>query len=67
MVQLYGVTTEDTNKVEVKKDEEKKEENFAERKGKLTTNVDLSKYDKGKSVKLWLPIPQDSEYQKITN
>lgn len=58
---------EDTNKVEVKKDEEKKEENFAERKGTLTTNVDLSKYDKGKSVKLWLPIPQDSEYQKISN
>ncbi|MDU1878672.1 MAG: transglutaminase, partial [Finegoldia magna] len=57
---------EDTNKVEIKK-EEKKEENFAERKGTLTTNVDLSKYEKGKSVKLWLPIPQDSEYQKITN
>ena len=57
---------EDTNKVEIKK-EENKEENFAERKGTLTTNVDLSKYDKGKSVKLWLPIPQDSEYQKISN
>ncbi len=57
---------QDSNKVEIKK-EEKKEENFTERKGTLTTNVDLSKYEKGKSVKLWLPIPQDSEYQKITN
>ena len=32
----------------------------------LTTDVDMSKYPEGQVVKVWLPIPQDDEYQTIT-
>ncbi len=59
-------TKENTNKIEVKKDKEE-DKKFPERKGTLTAQVDLSKYDKGKTAKLWLPIPQDNDYQKISN
>ena len=34
---------------------------------KLTTTVDMSKYEKGKVVKVWVPVPQTDEYQTITD
>ena len=33
----------------------------------LTTTVDMSKYDAGKVVKVWVPVPQSDEYQTITD
>lgn len=33
----------------------------------MTTYIDMSKYDAGKVVKVWVPIPQDDEYQKVTD
>ncbi|MDO5649136.1 MAG: transglutaminase-like domain-containing protein [Gallicola sp.] len=37
------------------------------KKGTFTTDVDMSKYDKGKVVRLWVPIPQTNGYQTIEN
>ena len=33
----------------------------------MTVYIDMSKYDAGKEVKVWVPVPKDDEYQKITN
>lgn len=33
----------------------------------MTTNIDMSKYDKGKVVKAWIPVPQTEDYQTISN
>ncbi|MBR3126048.1 MAG: fibronectin type III domain-containing protein [Mogibacterium sp.] len=33
----------------------------------MSTYIDMSKYEKGKVVKVWVPIPQDDEFQKITD
>lgn len=36
--------------------------------GTVTANIDMSKYEKGKTVRVWLQKPQDVEgYQRITN
>ena len=33
--------------------------------GTVNNTVDLSKYEKGKKVRLWIPVPQSSEYQTV--
>jgi transglutaminase-like putative cysteine protease len=33
--------------------------------GTVTANVDLTQYEAGKVVRLWLNVPQDYEYQKV--
>ena len=33
----------------------------------MTVNIDMSKYDKGKEVKVWVPVPQTEEFQEISN
>ena len=33
--------------------------------GTVSYNVDLSKYEKGKVVRLWLPVAQSNEYQTV--
>lgn len=33
--------------------------------GTVTYSIDMSSYDKGKAVKVWLPIPTTSDYQEI--
>ena len=33
--------------------------------GAVNNTVDLSKYEKGKKVRLWIPVPQSSEYQTV--
>ena len=35
--------------------------------GVVTTKVDLTQYEAGKPVRLWLNVPQDYEYQKIAD
>ena len=35
--------------------------------GTVTTTVDMSKYDSGKVVRVWLPVAQDYDYQKVTD
>ncbi|KIR02884.1 transglutaminase domain protein [Lachnospiraceae bacterium TWA4] len=35
--------------------------------GVVTNDIDMTKYEKGKVVRVWLPIPQDNDYQKITD
>ena len=35
--------------------------------GTVTTTVDMSKYDAGKVVRVWLPVAQDYDYQKVTD
>lgn len=34
-------------------------------KGTVTTTVDMSQYEKGKVVRVWLPVAQDYDYQTI--
>lgn len=36
-------------------------------KGTVTTNVDMSAYEQGKVVRVWLPVAHDGDYQKIEN
>lgn len=36
-------------------------------KGTVTTAVDLTAEPAGKTVRLWLPVAQDAEYQKVTD
>ncbi len=36
-------------------------------KGTVTTTVDMSQYAQGKVVRVWLPIAQDGDYQKVTD
>jgi transglutaminase-like putative cysteine protease len=38
-----------------------------ETKGTVTTTVDMSQYDQGKVVRVWLPVAQDGDYQKVTD
>ena len=33
--------------------------------GAVNNTIDLSKYEKGKKVRLWIPVPQSSEYQTV--
>ena len=33
--------------------------------GTVNNTVDLSKYEKGKKVRLWIPVPHSSEYQTV--
>ena len=33
--------------------------------GTVNNTIDLSKYEKGKKVRLWIPVPQSSEYQTV--
>lgn len=35
--------------------------------GVVTYGVDMTKYEKGSKVRLWLPIPHDNKVQKITD
>lgn len=35
--------------------------------GTVTTNVDMSKYDKGSAVRVWIPVAQTNEYQTVEN
>ncbi len=35
--------------------------------GTVTTSVDLSSYEAGKTVRVWLPVAQDYEYQTVEN
>ena len=35
-------------------------------KGTVTNNVDMTRYEKGKVVKVWLPVAQSNDNQKIT-
>ena len=38
-----------------------------ETKGVVTTAVDMSQYEQGKVVRVWLPVAQDGDYQKIAD
>lgn len=38
-----------------------------ETKGTVTTTVDMSQYEQGKVVRVWLPVAQDGDYQKVTD
>ena len=31
----------------------------------MTTTIDMTEYEKGKVVKVWVPVPQDEDYQDI--
>ena len=33
----------------------------------MTTTIDMSGYEKGKVVKVWVPVPQTEDYQVISN
>jgi len=33
----------------------------------MTVKIDMSKYDKGQVVKVWVPVPQTEEFQTISN
>ena len=35
--------------------------------GTVTTSLDMSKYDKGKVVRVWVPVPTNGDYQTITD
>ena len=35
--------------------------------GTVTTDIDMSSYGAGKSVRVWVPVAQDYEYQKVTD
>ena len=39
----------------------------AEKARTMTTTIDMSKYEKGKVVKVWVPVPQTEDYQVISN
>ncbi len=39
----------------------------AEKARTMTTSIDMSKYPKGKVVKVWVPVPQTEDYQVISN
>ncbi len=39
----------------------------AEKSRTMTTTIDMSKYEKGKVVKVWVPVPQTEDYQVISN
>ncbi|MBR0400445.1 MAG: Ig-like domain-containing protein [Mogibacterium sp.] len=34
---------------------------------KMTVNIDMSKYQKGSEVEVWVPVPQNDEFQTISN
>ena len=45
-------------------------ENVAEAKtqsGTVTTTIDMTKYDAGKTVRVWVPVATDGDYQTITD
>lgn len=42
-------------------------EKGSEQKGVVTNTIDMSKYEKGKVVRAWLPVPQDGDFQTITD
>ena len=33
----------------------------------MTTNIDMSGYEKGKVVRVWVPVPQTEDFQTISN
>ena len=35
--------------------------------GRVTNVIDMTKYEKGKKVRVWLPVPHNSEYQTVEN
>lgn len=35
--------------------------------GTVTNTVDMSQYEKGKKVRLWIPVPHNSDYQTVEN
>jgi transglutaminase-like putative cysteine protease len=35
--------------------------------GTVTTTLDMTQYDQGKTVRVWIPVPQDGDYQTITD
>jgi acyl carrier protein len=39
----------------------------AEKARTMITTIDMSKYEKGKVVKVWVPVPQTEDYQTITD
>ena len=39
----------------------------ATRSGKMTANIDLTAYEKGKAVRLWVPVPQSDDNQEISD
>ena len=35
--------------------------------GSVTNVIDMTKYEKGKKVRVWLPVPHNSDYQTVEN
>ena len=35
--------------------------------GRVTNVINMTKYEKGKKVRVWLPVPHNSEYQTVEN
>lgn len=59
--------TEEVSETEESEEEETEKVWPEELKGKLTFEVDLSKHESDKPVRLWLPAAQSDEYQEISN
>lgn len=54
--------SEEKNPIEAVKTEEKQ---LTE--GTVSNTVDMSHYEKGRKVRLWLPVPHSSEYQTVSD
>lgn len=62
-------TAKDAGNDQAKKqtEEKKTEEKPSVIKGKFTTNIDMSSYEKGKIVKVWIPMAKSDDNQAIAN
>ena len=62
------VEESETEKEETEEESEETEKVWPEElKGKLTFEVDLSKHESDKPIRLWLPAAQSDDYQEISN
>ena len=58
-----GATEAATEKGTEKAAAEKPEKQVVE--GTVSNTIDMTKYEKGKKIRLWVPLPHDSEYQTV--
>ena len=54
-----GATEKGTEKAAAEKPEKQVVE------GTVSNTIDMTKYEKGKKIRLWVPLPHDSEYQTV--
>lgn len=62
---LAGCSQKDAGKTETKEETKTTEVSEKVAKGVVTYDIDMSKYEKGKKVRLWLPVAQTNEDQTV--